>query len=77
VQAAFWLPAASFFLPAFFYVLGPNFLREKGFDRDWYEEKKQRAQRKALKNSSKPAKDGKGTAAGEAAGMAPMKSDGS
>lgn len=77
VRVAFWLPAAGFFFPVFFYVLGLNFLWEKDFDRDWYEEKKQKAQRKALKNSPKPAKDGTGTATGEAARMAPMKSNGS
>jgi MFS transporter, FHS family, L-fucose permease len=53
VRVAFWLPAVGFFFPVFFYVLGLNTLWKKDFDRDWYQEKKQKAERKALKASKK------------------------
>ena len=56
VRVAFLLPAIGFFFPVFFYVLGLNFLWNKEFDRDWYEEKKQNAERKALKASKKAEK---------------------
>lgn len=50
VRVAFWLPAVGFFFPVLFYVLGLNFLWKKDLDRDWYEEKKQKAERKAPKS---------------------------
>lgn len=57
VRVAFWLPMAGFIFPVLFYVLGLNFLWNKGLDRDWYEEKKRKAEakaeRKALKASKK------------------------
>ena len=55
LRVAFWLPAVGFFFPVF-YVLGLNFLWKKDFDRDWYDEKKQKAERKALKASGKAPK---------------------
>jgi MFS transporter, FHS family, L-fucose permease len=56
VRVAFWLPAVGFFFPVLFYVVGLNSLWKKDFDRDWYEEKKQKAERKALKASTKAQK---------------------
>jgi MFS transporter, FHS family, L-fucose permease len=58
VRLAFWLPAVGFFFPVLFYVIGLNSLWKKDFDRDWYEEKKQKAGRKALKGASEPALGG-------------------
>lgn len=51
VRVAFCLPAVGFFFPVFFYVLGLNLVWNKDFDRDWYEEKRQKAERKAGKAS--------------------------
>ena len=76
VRVAFWLPAAGFFFPVFFYVLGLNFLWKKDFDRDWYEEKKQKAERKALKASKKAEIGTTHPAPGQDVEMRPMKSNG-
>lgn len=77
IRVAFWLPTVGFFFPVFFYVLGLNFLWNKDFDRDWYEEKKQKAERKALKASRAAQKGATKPASGEAVGMVAMKSNGS
>ena len=58
VRVAFWLPAVGFFFPVLFYVIGLNTLWKKDFDRDWYEEKKQKAERKTLKGATIPAPGG-------------------
>jgi MFS family permease len=75
VRVAFWLPAVGFFFPVFFYVLGLNFLWNKDFDRDWYNEKKQKAERKALKASKKAQKGVTEPAPGRDVEMQPMKSN--
>jgi MFS transporter, FHS family, L-fucose permease len=56
LRVAFWLPTVGFFFPVFFYVIGLNFLWKKDIDRDWYKEKKQKAERKGLKASGKAPK---------------------
>jgi MFS transporter, FHS family, L-fucose permease len=74
VRVAFWLPAVGFFFPVFFYVLGLNFLWKKDFDKDWYEEKKQKAERKALNASQRGQKGATDAATGVDMEMQPTKS---
>lgn len=75
VRVAFWLPAVGFFFPVFFYVLGLNFLWKNDFDRDWYEEKKQKKERKALKASRKAPGETASTTPGKDMEMQPTKSN--
>jgi MFS transporter, FHS family, L-fucose permease len=75
VRVAFWLPAVGFFFPVFFYVLGLNFLWSKDFDRDWYDEKKQKAERKTLKAYKRAQKGATEPAPDRDVEMQPMKSN--
>jgi MFS transporter, FHS family, L-fucose permease len=62
VRVAFWLPAVGFFFPVFWYAVGLNSVWKGDLDRDWYEEKKKKAERKQKKVDLKKARKGKARA---------------